>query len=251
MYCKLRRWLTRTAIAAGLCVAASGVARGSGAAGGPAGGAGGTTIGGNPALGGAGSPGGVGGAGISGGSAAIGGSGPSGGGVVTGPGATGIPQNYSRGAMPGMGEFPQEAPSGQSPQPRSGLRGSNRRSGLGGNTRSGGSGAMGRGRGALPPGGDENPAETLLDDINGSNNGRRSGHAALRPPLRYRRAPLSSDPLSLTPARVEERAVYFKRRGAYEDMIYRPHHGSYQRQTGRKVGPRGVYSSAAAPRAIR
>jgi hypothetical protein len=96
---------------------------------------------------------------------------------------------------------------------------------------------MGRGKGATPPSGDANPAETLLEEMNGSNNGYRTGHAALRPPPKYRLAPLSSEPFSLTPPRVEERAVYFKRRGAYEDMIYRPHHASYQRQTAARSHP--------------
>jgi hypothetical protein len=155
--------------------------------------------------------------------------------ILTGPGASGVPQNYFRGAMPGMNQSPQEAPSGAFNSGLSTLR-SGGRGGQGSlgprRGRTGGNGAVGRGVGPAPRGGDENPAETLLDEMNGSRNGKRTGHAALRPPPRYQRGPggLSSDPPSLAPRRIEERAVYFAQRGAYEDMVYRPYQGTYRQQ---------------------
>ncbi|MGH7138929.1 MAG: hypothetical protein ACREHD_24555, partial [Pirellulales bacterium] len=160
-----------------------------------AGGAGAAT--GNPALGGAaGGVGGLGGVGsvggISGlGSPGVGSIGSLGGSsgtigthqghILTGPGATGTPLNYFRGAAPGMNLWPQQAPSG-----------------------------------------------AFLKELNGSNNGRRTGHAALGSPRRYQRSGLSSDPSAMAPPRVEERAVYFAQRGAYEDSVYRPNRGTYR-----------------------
>jgi hypothetical protein len=224
-------------------------------AGGAAGAGGAGAAAGNPALGGAaggvgglGGVGGVGGSSIGGGGIGgpgIGGMGGLGGtmgthqgNILTGPGASGIPQNYFRGAAPGMNLGPQESPSGAPDSPLRGPGVGNRsRSGLGGGRNPAfGNGAVGRGVGPAPKGGDENPAKTLLDEMNGSNNGRRTGHAALRPPPRYQRGPrgLSSDPPSITPRRIEERAVYFAQRGAYEDSVYRPYRGTY-RQTSRAV----------------
>jgi hypothetical protein len=251
---------------------AFGQAAGGGGASGAAGAAGGP-------VGGAGASGGIGGGGIGGGAAGVGagssGAGVSGGAVgggglgggslnsaagslggahqgniLTGPGASGIPQNYFRGAMPGMGQFPQQGPSGSlgSGSGVSGRRGANRGgSGLGTGSRAGGGGrAIGRGVGPAPKGGDENPAETLLNEMNGTNNGRRTGRAALRPEPKYQRGKrgMSSDPPSLTPQRIEERAVYFAKRGAYEDMVYHPYQGSYRRANGRSSSGR----TASAPR---
>lgn len=226
--------------------AGGGAAPGAVGASGGLGGAGGAGVGGaassiNSSVGGAG----IGGSGIGGGTlggAGMGGGGIGGGGVgagahqghiLTGPGATGIPQNYFRGAAPGMNLSPQEAPSGalngSSPLRPGARSGGTLRSPRG---RARANGAVGRGVGPAPQGGDENPAATLLDEMNGSRNGKRTGHAALRPPPRYQRGVrgLSSDPPSLTPQRIEERAVYFAKRGAYEDMVYRPYQGSYQQR---------------------
>lgn len=107
---------------------------------------------------------------------------------------------------------------------------------------------MGRGTRPVPQGGDENPAETLLDEMNGSHNGRRTGHAAIRPPPRYQRGlyGMSSEPLSLTPSRIEDRAVYFAERGAYEDKVYRPYQGTYRQQRRSATASRGrrAYTTA-------
>ncbi|HET6880499.1 MAG TPA: hypothetical protein VFI31_10110 [Pirellulales bacterium] len=217
----------------GLGGAAGGAAIGGGATGGIAGlggAAGGTASGGVGATGGSGI-----------GNTGLGGSGVHQGNILTGPGASGIPQNYFRGAMPGMGLSPQESPSGSLGSPgRSALGGG--RNGIGGAgssraLRGLGNGRVGRGVGPVPKGGDENPAEILLDEMNGSHNGQRTGHAALRPPRQYQRGVrgMSSDPPSLAPQRIEERAVYFAKRGAYEDMVYRPYQGSYRTSSRRTV----------------
>ncbi|HVA46997.1 MAG TPA: hypothetical protein VNH11_11570 [Pirellulales bacterium] len=113
----------------------------------------------------------------------------------------------------------------------------------------GGNGAMGRGKGPVPKGGDPNPAETLLKDMDGTHAGQRSGHAALRPPRRYRRSKggLSSDPPALAPERIEEQAVYFAKRGAYEDMVYHPYKGSYRQNEATRSARSGRSRGAGAP----
>lgn len=220
--------------------AGGGAAPGAVGASGGVGGAGGAGVGGasstiNGSFGGAGiGGGGIGGGGIGGGIGGGVGAGAHQGNILTGPGASGIPQNYFRGAMPGMSLSPQEAPSGASNSGLTPLRPGARSGGTLGSPRrrTGGGRAVGRGVGPAPQGGDENPAETLLDEMNGSHNGQRTGHAALRPPRRYQRGVrgLSSDPPAIAPRRIEERAVYFAQRGAYEDMVYRPYQGSYRQQ---------------------
>jgi hypothetical protein len=217
---------------------ANGMAGGGiGGIGGLGGAAGGSALGGGTA-GGIGGLGGAAGGSAAGGVGAIGGTGLGGtgahqGNILTGPGASGIPQNYTRGAMPGMNLSPQEGPSGAFNSPSSSALRGHRSVGMGAASsralRGLGNGRMGRGTGPVPKGGDQNPAETLLDEMNGSRNGQRTGHAALRPPPRYRRGVrgMSSDPPSLAPLRIEERGVYFAQRGAYEDMVYRPYQGSY------------------------
>lgn len=74
--------------------------------------------------------------------------------------------------------------------------------------------------------GERNPADVLLNEINGSNRGRRTGRAALQGTKRYRvrRVDLSSKLLD----REDKQAVYFDRRGAYEDAIYSPSRGTYR-----------------------
>ncbi|MGH7134500.1 MAG: hypothetical protein ACREHD_02105 [Pirellulales bacterium] len=85
---------------------------------------------------------------------------------------------------------------------------------------------MGRAIGGRVDGADKNPAEMMLRELNGTNRGRRTGHAAIRgEPVRaaqrveaYRHIPPFRD----------ESAVYFARRGDYENVIYAPYRGSYR-----------------------
>lgn len=100
----------------------------------------------------------------------------------------------------------------------------------------------GRGLGPSARGGDRNPADVLLSEINGSNRGRRTGRAALRGtrPYRVRRVDLSSNRLE----REDKQAVFFDRRGAYEDAIYAPTRGTYRPSTRR---PRAGANSAPRP----
>ncbi|HJT33720.1 MAG TPA: hypothetical protein VJ783_16865 [Pirellulales bacterium] len=104
-------------------------------------------------------------------------------------------------------------------------------------SRGGGSGGLGP---SLP--GERNPADVLLNEINGANRGRRTGRAALRGtrPYRARRVDLSSPQQE----REDKQAVFFDRRGAYEDAIYTPTRGTYRTSTRR---PRAT--SSPAPRA--
>lgn len=79
---------------------------------------------------------------------------------------------------------------------------------------------IGRGVGPVDPGADENPADTLLKEINGSNNRRRTGRYMFDP--RRRSAGYRG-----TVPKLEEGAVRFDRRGAYEEAIYGSRPGSY------------------------
>lgn len=147
--------------------------------------------------------------------------------IGQGPGSTGNPSNDFRGAFPGAAPGPGGGPQGITggttlPGIRGPLRGRNTLNGVQGS--GGGNGGIGRGKGATPIVGDKNPARTLLDEMNGTHDGRRSGQAAIRG--RARRRVQRTEPF--TPPRVEEQAVYFGRRGAYEDAIYRPINGSYR-----------------------
>jgi hypothetical protein len=95
-----------------------------------------------------------------------------------------------------------------------------------------GGGGPGMGRGVGPASGylDENPADTLLKDINGTNNGRRTGSNLFldrrRRTAGYRGA---------TP-KFEGGAVRFDRPGSYEEAIYGSRPGSYglARKTSRR-----------------
>ncbi|HVA48551.1 MAG TPA: hypothetical protein VNH11_19455 [Pirellulales bacterium] len=94
-------------------------------------------------------------------------------------------------------------------------------------SRGGGGGRLGRGVG--PSGRIEaNPADTLLRGINGTNNGRRTGRGefadARRRNTGYRGGTL----------KIEEGAVRFDRRGAYEEAIYGSKRGSYTQLTRRR-----------------
>ncbi len=78
------------------------------------------------------------------------------------------------------------------------------------------------GRGVGPNGSlDENPADTLLKDINGTNYGRRTGSNIFKPSR-----PQTSGYRGVTP-KFEGGAVFFKRRGTYEEAIYGSRPGSY------------------------
>lgn len=91
--------------------------------------------------------------------------------------------------------------------------------------------------------GERNPADVLLNEINGTNRGRRTGRAALQGTQRYRvrRVDLSSKLVD----REDKQAVFFDRRGAYEDAIYSPQRGTYRSSARR---PRATRSSAPRPR---
>lgn len=82
-----------------------------------------------------------------------------------------------------------------------------------------GGGGTGMGRGVGPTGSlDENPADTLLKDINGTNYGRRTGsYMFKRQTSGYR---------GVAP-KFEGGAVRFDRRGTYEEAIYGSRPGSY------------------------
>lgn len=84
-------------------------------------------------------------------------------------------------------------------------------------------------------GADKNPAEIMLRDINGTNRGRKRGHAAIKG--KPARAARKLETGSSVPTWAQEGAVYFARRGDYENAIYAPQRGTYrvpaprQRQT--------------------
>jgi hypothetical protein len=86
-------------------------------------------------------------------------------------------------------------------------------------------GVLGRGIGGT---GDVNPADTLLKEMNGTNNGRRTGRNALRDP---RRRTTGYRPLA---GKVEGTAVRFETPGAYEEAIYGSRRGSYSNVTRRR-----------------
>jgi hypothetical protein len=88
-------------------------------------------------------------------------------------------------------------------------------------------GTLGRGIGSVGPG-DENPADTLLREMNGSNNGRRTGRNALGDPRRrtagYR----------MLNGKVEGTAIRFDKPGTYEEAIYGSRRGSYSSTPSRR-----------------
>jgi hypothetical protein len=86
----------------------------------------------------------------------------------------------------------------------------------------GGGGGLGIGRGVGPANSrDENPADILLKDINGTNNGRRTGSNMFKQDRRrtsgYRGVAF----------KFEGGAVRFDRPGSYEEAIYGSRPGSY------------------------
>ena len=87
------------------------------------------------------------------------------------------------------------------------------------------------GRGVGPDGRlDKNPADTLLKEINGSNNGRRTGRNALTNPRRRTTAYRGNE------GKIELGAVRFNQRGSYEEAIYGSRRGSYTTPTRRRRG---------------
>ncbi|HVX12786.1 MAG TPA: hypothetical protein VHC22_16510 [Pirellulales bacterium] len=91
---------------------------------------------------------------------------------------------------------------------------------------------IGREIGGRVDGNDENPAEIMLRDIGGTNRNRRTGHTAIRG--RAVRSALRVEGLSRAEPRAEEGAVYFSRRGDYENAIYAPYRGSYRERAPRR-----------------
>lgn len=88
-------------------------------------------------------------------------------------------------------------------------------------TRGGGGTQFGRGVG---PGGnlsDENPADTLLRGLGGSNAGRRSGQSMFGDPRRQ-----STGYRGVKP-KFKDGALVFDKRGTYEEAIYGSRPGSY------------------------
>ncbi|HWB13211.1 MAG TPA: hypothetical protein VG826_28555 [Pirellulales bacterium] len=88
-------------------------------------------------------------------------------------------------------------------------------------SRGGGGAPFGRGVGPAEGPLDENPADTLLKEINGTNNSRRTGSNLF---LDNRRR--SSGYRGVAP-KFEGGAVRFDRRGSYEEAIYGSRPGSY------------------------
>ena len=86
----------------------------------------------------------------------------------------------------------------------------------------GGGGAQ-FGRGVGPGGGlsDENPADTLLRGLGGSNAGRRSGQNLFGDPRRQ-----TSGYRGVKP-KFKDGALVFDKRGSYEEAIYGSRRGSY------------------------
>ena len=98
-------------------------------------------------------------------------------------------------------------------------------------TRGGGGAQFGRGVG---PGGsqlDENPADTLLRGLGGSNAGRRSGQYMFGDPRRQTAGYRGAKP------KFKDGALEFDRRGSYEEAIYGSRPGSYNmaRTSGRRA----------------
>jgi hypothetical protein len=90
---------------------------------------------------------------------------------------------------------------------------------------------MGRGVGGVN-GADKNPADIMLRELGGTHSGRHTGHAAIRGgPVR---AALRIEGFRGMPS-PGDGAVYFARRGAYEDAIYAPQRGTYRQRAPRRL----------------
>lgn len=83
--------------------------------------------------------------------------------------------------------------------------------------------------------GDKNPADIMLRDIGGTNRGRRTGRAAIRGGA-VRNA-LRVEGVTRASPLGEQGAVYFARRGDYENAIYAPSHGSYRTHVPSRPAP--------------
>jgi hypothetical protein len=89
-------------------------------------------------------------------------------------------------------------------------------------------GRIGRGIGGGGPL-DENPADTLLKEIDGSNYGRRTGRNAFATPRRR------TSGYRGNAGKIELGAVRFDQRGAYEEAIYGSRRGSYTEPARRRT----------------
>lgn len=83
--------------------------------------------------------------------------------------------------------------------------------------------------------GDKNPADIMLRDIGGTNRGRRTGRAAIRGGAV--RAALRVEGVTRASPLGEQGAVYFARRGDYENAIYSPSRGSYRTRVPSRPAP--------------
>jgi hypothetical protein len=94
-----------------------------------------------------------------------------------------------------------------------------------------------------------NPADTLLRELNGTNNGRRRGQAAfrgrpVREAERYERTAGQA-------TRLDQGTVMFRTRGEYEDVLYGARRGAYRvatRSRTRPARPSAARTAPAAPR---
>ena len=82
-------------------------------------------------------------------------------------------------------------------------------------------------------GGDKNPATIMLNELGGTNRGHRTGRELWRGrPVRAAEAIERARRSSLAG---KEGAVYFARRGDYENSLYAPQRGSYRPAVSRRV----------------
>lgn len=82
-------------------------------------------------------------------------------------------------------------------------------------------------------GGDKNPATIILNELGGTNRGHRTGRELWRGrPVRAAEAIERARRSSLAG---KEGAVYFARRGDYENSLYAPQRGSYRPTVSRRV----------------
>jgi hypothetical protein len=92
---------------------------------------------------------------------------------------------------------------------------------------------IGREIGGRVDGADKNPADIMLRELNGTRSGRHTGHSLFRgEPVR---AAQRIEAHRYTPKFRDHSAVYFGRRGDYENAIYAPHRGSYRQPTPRRT----------------
>lgn len=81
-------------------------------------------------------------------------------------------------------------------------------------------------------GGDKNPAKIMLDELAGTNRGRRTGREQWRG--RPVRAAEAIEKARGGSQAAKEGAVYFARRGDYENSLYAPQRGTYRPPVSRR-----------------